>query len=106
EVTSIHVMPSVQYGPFRQRAHPHALALDHARVVEVPRYRALAARVRAVRRVAEREHALLRARLLLVAARTTDRRVVAASLERLHELQRLSSEERHVGHGVLSRHVQ
>src|SRR5690606_29809254 len=89
DVLATHVMPDVQFGPVRQREHAHALALAHARVVEVPQLRALAARVPAVRRVAEREHALLRTRLLLVAARAADRRVVAASLERLLERQRL-----------------
>ena len=52
----------------REREDAQVLALADARVVEVPRLRPLAARVPAAEVVAQREHALLGARALLVAA--------------------------------------
>ena len=66
------------------------------RVVVVPQLRALVLRIPAMLRVAEGEDALLRARLLLVAARATDRGIERVLVQRL--LQRLGLH--HVGvHG-------
>src|SRR5690606_18308730 len=70
------IAPDVELGPVRQREYAHALARVHPRVVEVPQLRPLPARVPALLAVAEGKHALLGARLLLVAAGATDRGVV------------------------------
>src|SRR4029078_13282226 len=69
------VLPAVEVGPVRQRAHAHVLALADAPVVEIPQLRALASRIPQPEVVAEREHALLRARALLVAPRAAERGV-------------------------------
>jgi hypothetical protein len=55
------------------------LAAAHARVVEVPQLGPLAARVPLAEVVAQREHALLRARALLVAAGAAEARVEPCS---------------------------
>ena len=83
DVLAEDVEPDVELGPVRDREHAHRFALVDARVVEVPQFRALVLRVPAVLRVAEREDALLGARLLLVAARAADRGVEAATVQRL-----------------------
>ena len=71
------VLPHVELGPVGDREHAHVLALVDARVVEVPQLRPLVLRIPLAELVAEREHALLRARLLLVAPRAADAGVEA-----------------------------
>ena len=83
------VLPDVELGPVGERKDADALALVLARVVEAPELRALLLRVPAVLRRAEREDALLGARLLLVAARAAERRVEAVLVERLLQALRL-----------------
>src|SRR5690606_23274089 len=97
DVLAAHVAPYVQLGPVRQREHAHALAVADAGVVQVPQLRPLPARVPAVLGVAEREHALLGPRLLLVAARATDRGIVAARLQRLLQREGLHHLGMHAG---------
>src|SRR4029078_2355344 len=75
DVLQVDVLPDVELGPVRQREDADRLALVLARVVEAPELRALALRIPAVLRAAEREHALLGARFLLVAAGAAERGV-------------------------------
>ena len=63
------VGPDVELGPVRQREHADALAREDPAVVEVPDLGPLVLGVPLAELVAEREHALLGARLLLVAPR-------------------------------------
>ncbi len=65
------------------------LARPDAAVVEVPQLRPLAARVPLAEVVAEREHALLRAGALLVAAGAAERGVEAVVLDRVEQRRRL-----------------
>ncbi len=96
DLLAVDVQPDVELGPVRNRKHAHRFALVDAGVVEVPQLRALVLGIPAVLLAAEREDALLGARLLLVAARAADRRVEAVLIQRL--LQRLGLH--HVGmHG-------
>src|SRR5690606_7043715 len=66
DLLAVDVQPHVQLGPVGDRERAHALALADAGVVQVPQFRALALGVPAVVLVAEREHAFLGPRLLLV----------------------------------------
>src|SRR5436305_5481555 len=68
ELLLVDVLPHVQLRPVRQREHTHVLALADAAVVEVPQLGALVLGVPLPELVAEGEHALLRARALLVPA--------------------------------------
>ena len=79
----MHVEPHVELGPVRQREDADGLALLHAAIVDVPELGALVLRVPLVAGIAEAEDALLRAALLLVAARAAECCVVAAFRERL-----------------------
>jgi hypothetical protein len=88
-----HTSSSVQFDSGNTRT----LSPGGCAVVQVPQLRALRLRVPAVLRVAEREHALLGARLLLVAARAADRGVMAAGVERLAQRLRLHHVGVHVG---------
>src|SRR3984893_5899837 len=71
------VEPDVELGPVRQRKHADAFAAALAPVVDAPRLGPLPLRVPDVPRVAQREHALLGARLFLVAPRAAQRGVSA-----------------------------
>src|SRR3970040_1175050 len=77
------VLPHVELGPVADREHAHVLAGMDPRVVQVPKLPALVARVPLAELVAEGEHALLGARLFLVAARAADRGVEAELADRL-----------------------
>src|SRR5688572_13158350 len=68
----IDVLPHVELGPVGQREHPDRLAGIDPRVVEVPQLGPLIFGIPLTELVTEREEALLRARLLLVAAGTAD----------------------------------
>src|SRR5260221_7528273 len=69
------ILPDVELGPVADGEYAHVLALGHAGVVEAPQLRPLVLRVPLAELVAEREHALLGARLFLVAPRSADRGV-------------------------------
>ena len=83
------VLPDVELGPVGDREHAEVLALVDAGVVQVPQLRALVLRVPLAEAVAEREDALLRARLLLVAPRAADQRVEAELVDRFEQRHRL-----------------
>jgi hypothetical protein len=69
------VAPHVQFGPVRQRKHANALARTDARVVKISQLGALVARVPLAELVADGEHALLGAGLLLLPPRAAEGRV-------------------------------
>ncbi|GAA2781428.1 hypothetical protein GCM10020219_061110 [Nonomuraea dietziae] len=79
------VVPDVELGPVRQREDPDVLALADARVVEVPQFGTLILRVPLAELVAEGEHPLLGAGLLLVAPGTTEDRVELVVLDRVEQ---------------------
>ena len=89
ELLARDVLPHVELGPVADREHAHVLAGVHARVVQAPQLGALVARVPLAELVAEREHALLGARLLLVAARAADGGVELEFGDRLEQGHRL-----------------
>src|SRR6185295_13816298 len=66
------VLPDIQFGPVADRKDAHVFARMHARVIEAPQLGALVLRIPLTELVAEREHALLGARLLLVAPGAAD----------------------------------
>jgi hypothetical protein len=83
------VLPDVELGPVRQREDADALAEVDATVVEVPELRPLVLRVPLAELVAEREHPLLRARLVLVAPGAAEGRGEPILLERVEQHRRL-----------------
>src|SRR5206468_4771800 len=83
------VGPHVELGPVRQREDADALALVNAAVVEAPELWALVLRVLLAELVAEREHPLLGARLLLVSTSTPEQAVEAVLLDGLEQDRRL-----------------
>src|SRR5215470_11880466 len=89
EPLALDVLPHVELGPVADGEHAHMLALRHAGVVEAPQLGALVLRIPLSELVAEREDALLRPRLLLVAARPADRGVERELGDRLEERHRL-----------------
>ena len=97
------VGPDVEFGPVGQREHPDVLALAVPPVVEVPQLRTLVARIPRAELVAEAEHALLGARLLLIATRAAEHRaelVLADAAQQGHRLQPVAGRVRP---GVLDR---
>jgi hypothetical protein len=93
DVLEVDVLPDVELGPVRQRKDADRFARVLARVVEPPELGPLRLRVPAVLGAAEREDALLGARLLLVAPGAAEGRVEAVQVERLLQALRLP----HVG---------
>src|SRR5262249_30983849 len=87
------VEPDVELGPVREWEDAQALALALAGVVEPPGLDPLALGVPAMLRATQREHALLGARALLVAARAPEGGIEAVQVERLAQRLRLH----HVG---------
>src|SRR5215210_2119701 len=85
------VLPDVELGPVREREHAQVLARADARVVEVPQLGPLAPRVPAAEVVAERDHALLGPRTLLVAARAAQAGVEAVRLDRVEQRRGLQA---------------
>ena len=83
------VAPHVLLGPVGEREDAGGLAGAQPAVEQPPHLRPLLARVPAVARGAEREHALLGARGLLVAARAAEGRVETVLIERLLQGLRL-----------------
>ncbi len=83
DVLEVDVEPDVELGPVREREHADRLAALLLRVVQAPELGPLVLRVPPVLRGAEREDALLRTRLLLVAARAAERGVEAVLRQRL-----------------------
>ena len=79
------VLPDVELGPVREREHADVLALAVPAVVEVPQLGPLVLRVPLAELVAEREEALLGARLLLVAAGAAHHRVEPVLLDRVEQ---------------------
>ena len=87
------VGPDVELGPVGQREDPNVLALVVPAVVEVPQLGPLGLRVPLAEFVAEAEHPLLGARLLLVAARPAERGVelvLPDGAQQRHGLDRVS----------------
>src|SRR5712692_4507724 len=72
EALALDVLPHIELRPVADGEHSHVFALRHAGVVEVPQLRALVLRIPLAELVAEREYALLGARLFLVAACSAD----------------------------------
>src|SRR6267143_1683305 len=94
QALALDVLPDVELGPVADREHAHVLAGMHARVVQAPELGPLVARVPLAEFVAQREHALLGARLFLVAPRAADRGVEAElgdRLEQRHGLRRITT---------------
>src|SRR4051794_28175288 len=83
------VLPHVQLGPVGQREDADVLAGGVPAVVQVPQFGALAARVPLGELVAQAEHPLLGAGLLLVAASAAEDRVELLRLDLLRQRQRL-----------------
>src|SRR4051794_17968066 len=75
------VLPDVELRPVGDRERPHVLAAPDPAVVQAPELGTLVARVPLAEVVAERQHALLGASALLVAARAAERRVEAVALD-------------------------
>src|SRR3546814_10411853 len=59
-VVQVDILPDVEFGPVRDREHPHALALGLFRIVELPQLGPLVLRVPAVIGRTERKHPFLR----------------------------------------------
>src|SRR6202012_430676 len=77
--------PDVEVGPVRNREDADVLALALAAVVEAPQLGPLVLRVPLAEFVAEAEHALLGAGLVLVAPTAPEDRVEAAVLDRVEQ---------------------
>ena len=69
------VLPHIELGPVREREHPYVLARADAPVVEVPELRALGLGIPLAEVVAKREHPLLGAGALFIAAGSTECRI-------------------------------
>src|SRR6266513_4088649 len=65
QVLALDILPDNELGPVADREHAHVLARMHARVVQAPELWTLVTRVPLAEFVAQREHALLGARLFL-----------------------------------------
>ena len=89
ELLRVDVLPHVELRPVGDREHAYVLSLVDAPVVEIPQLRPLVLRVPLAELVAEREHALLRPRALLVAARAAEGRVELVLLDRVEQRDRL-----------------
>ena len=83
------VAPDVELGPVGQREHAHVLTRGVAAVVELPQLGPLAPRVPGAERVAQAEHPLLGAGLLLVAAAAAEDGVELALLDGVEQRHRL-----------------
>src|SRR5881628_1561126 len=81
EALALDVLPDVELGPVADREHAHVLTLRHPRVVQAPQLGPLVLRVPLAELVAEREHALLRPGLLLVAPRAAEQGIEAVLLD-------------------------
>src|SRR5439155_21059317 len=101
ELLVVDVLPDVQLGPVREREDAHVLALADAPVVDVPELGTLRLGLPLAEVVAEREHPLLRTRLLLVAARAADRAVEAVLFERIEQRDGLEAVARRARAGLL-----
>src|SRR6185437_7731535 len=75
DVLEMNVGPHVELGPVGEREHAHALARPELGVGKMPELWPLALGIPIMRGVAEREHALLGARLFLIAPRAAERRI-------------------------------
>ncbi len=87
------IFPDVHLGPVADREHANVFARMHARVVGVPQLRALVLGIPLAELVAEREDALLGARLLLVAPGSPHASVEAElgdGLQQRHRLVRIA----------------
>ena len=85
ELFALDVLPDIQFGPVRDREGADVLALEGARVVQIPQLRALVLRVPLAELVAEAEDAFLGARLFLVAPRTADAGVELEFVDRFEQ---------------------
>ena len=91
-VLDVDVVPDVELGPVRERKHADALPWRDAAVQEVPELGALALGIPLALGAAQREHPLLGARLLFVAARAAESGVEPSSRQAVE--QRLRFEQR------------
>src|SRR3984893_5668684 len=82
-VFQVDVLPDIELRPVGNRKHADALALMLARVVQAPQLGALVLRIPAMLRRAERENALLRPALLLIAPCSAEGHIEAILIERL-----------------------
>ena len=89
DALALDVAPDVELGPVRDRERAHVLAGGVAAVVQAPQLGPLVARIPLAELVAQRDDPLLRARLVLVAARAAEDGVVAAGGDRVEQRQRL-----------------
>src|SRR5436309_4560145 len=94
EALALDVLPHIELRPVADGEHSHVFALRHAGVVEVPQLRALVLRIPLAELVAEREYALLGARLFLVAARPADGGIEAELGDRLQQRHRLRGDRK------------
>jgi hypothetical protein len=97
------VAPDVELGPVREREDADVLARRVPAVVEVPQLGPLLLGVPLAEGVAEAEEALLRAGLLLVAARPAEDGVVPPLLDGAQQrgrLQRVAQAARHLAHAT------
>src|SRR6185369_17896276 len=81
DVLDLDVLPDVELGPVREREDADALARADPAVQQMPQLRPLVLRIPLSLGVAQREDAFLRARPLLVAAGSAERRIEVAGLE-------------------------
>src|SRR5581483_6966613 len=86
---AVDVQPDVKLGPVRQRKHADALSRTLAAVVHPPQLWPLLFGIPPMLGGSKREHSLLGARLLLVPAGPSERRVEPMLLQRLLETLRL-----------------
>src|SRR5262252_6253730 len=94
EPLPLDVLPDVELSPVADGKNAHVLALRHAGVVEIPQLGTLVLRIPLTELVAEREDALFRSRLLLVAARPADggvEREFGDRFEQGHRLRRVAT---------------
>jgi len=93
DVLPLDVAPDVQFGPVGEREDADVLAGAVPAVVQVPQFRALAARLPLAETVAQAEDPLLGAGAFLVAPAAAEHRVVAVLVDRVqqrHGLQRVA----------------
>src|SRR5688572_11839272 len=96
DVLVLDVLPDVHLCPVADREDAHVLAAADAPVVEAPELGPLRTRLPLAELVTEREDALLRAGLLLVAARATEDRVELVLGDRVEQRRRLEAVPRRV----------
>jgi hypothetical protein len=85
DVLGVNVLPHVKFSPIREWKDPEAFTCMKAGIKDVPEFWTLVSRVPLTAGIAEGKDTLLRAGLLFIAARATDRRIVAALAKPIEE---------------------